>query len=158
MAEAGLDRAVADEHVSARLGDFRRPARIAVSKGLNQNVGKFLFDGLGDGVDKAQQQPARAALLFVDCRAPFAAAVTVVVVLGDVDDADIRFFPQLSQHVLRDDFQNVGVCQAELAARRVRLVPSAGDPPPPPERIVLRLIGKIFFRRAEARKGVAAGV
>src|SRR5213592_3217972 len=116
MREIALDRAEADE-------DFlRRRARVLVGQGLNEEVGEFLGNVVGDGVDEMNQRAGLGAFLFDNRAAVVALAGAEPVVLRNGNDAGVGVFANLFEDDAVHLAAHVVVGETELAVLDALLV------------------------------------
>ena len=142
-----LDGCNRDNNVRTRANRLGRLLRVQVTPCADSHIGKLLADDIRHLIDEVDERGAVTVLLLVKCGAPGALApATEPVVLTDGNDISAWRRTEALLHILRHDFDDLRLGQAELdgAAFAAR------------EREVLGMLVEVLLRRQEVVEGVAS--
>lgn len=114
MRKAAFDGTETDTDVVTRLDELRRFAGVHIRQRIDDHVGKFLFDCLGDLIHKRDHGACLAFIFGINLCAFRASTGIPPVILGNRDDSCRRIGAEFFSDILGHDLQYVRVRQAKL--------------------------------------------
>ena len=123
---------------------------ILIGKRIKDHLGKFLFQCIGNGIDKPQHRPGRRSLRLIHCRTFRTGTEGLIVHLGNGNDPAVRIFLKDPAYIFNGDLQDFRIGQTHLHQSRIfRNVPHTV-----PHGIIFRMLFAIFFQRQDPVQGM----
>ena len=141
MGETAFNGAEPHAHIGTGFRLERRRAGVLIRQCIKNHFRKFIFQGIGNGVDEPQERPGGRTFLPVNGKAFLTLTVGAVVQLGDGDDPAIRFCQQCFTHIFNGDLQYFRIRETTLVDMGIfRQKPFAVD-----QREIFRVTFRIKF-------------